>query len=117
MICAAVIAASMGGPILQWRDRADACEGQTPRIESTCASACTMMLAVACVTPEARLGFHAPNWHGLPLSEPERAHWAKMMAAYLPPVLANWYLDGPAHNASFVWITGAEAVKHGAKAC
>jgi hypothetical protein len=44
MICAAVIAASMGGPILQWRDRADACEGQTPRIESTCASACLMIL-------------------------------------------------------------------------
>jgi hypothetical protein len=119
MICAIIIAAHAGGSItdaaavVRWA--ADArCE---VRIEGVCASSCAMLLAVGCVTPGARIGFHAPNRMGTPLPERERALWAARMAAYMPPAIGQWYVTGPARQADPVWITGETAIKAGARAC
>jgi hypothetical protein len=89
----------------------------TVRISGECASACTMLLAAGCVMPDARLGFHAPHRNGKPLPDGERAIFAQRMADHLPRRLARWYLDGPAHQASPVWITASEAVKAGVVSC
>ena len=119
MICALVIAAHMGGSIAdaeavaRWA-QASRCE---VRIEGTCASSCTMLLSVGCVMPDARLGFHAPTAGGQRMDEVQRAAWAGRMAAALPPRLAGWYLTGPAYSRAPVWISGAEAIKAGARRC
>lgn len=113
MICALIIAAHMGGSIsdhealVRWVERS----GCDVRIEGQCASACTMLLAVGCVTPGARLGFHRPE------ASSHLAEWTRRMARLLPPRLARWYLDGPAASRAVVWITGAEAIRLGARRC
>ena len=82
-------------------------------ITGTCASACTMRLKVACVSPGARLGFHsAVN------GSPSAIAWGtQTMADHYPPALRDWYLAGPAHGEDVVWLTGADAVAMGARAC
>lgn len=82
-------------------------------ITGTCASACTMRLAVACVTPGARLGFHGASAYTA-----DQAAWGtQTMADHYPPRLRAWYLAGPARGSNVVWIRGTEAALMGARAC
>lgn len=110
--CVLTIIAHMGGSIpdhqavVRWAERS----GCEVRIEGDCASACTMLLEVGCVTPAARLGFHRAK-----ADDPE--FWTQRMAAPLPPRLREWFLAGPAHSRRVVWISGAEAIAMGATAC
>lgn len=79
-------------------------------IYGTCASACTMRLKVACVSPGARLGFHGATSGAV-------AWGTATMADHYPPALKAWYLAGPARGVDVVWITGRDAVGMGARAC
>lgn len=93
---------------------ATAARGDTVQIDGICASSCTMQLAVGCVTPHARLGFHRPTV----IEGPATAEiWAHLIAAHYPPALAQWYLDGPAKARRVVWLTAAQAVALGAMQC
>lgn len=87
-------------------------------IDGDCASACTMLLAVpgACVTPDARLTFHGPRARDGSALPPEAAdHWAEVMAAHYPPALRDWFMVEGRHTTTT--ITGAEAIRLGARAC
>ena len=109
----------LGGDIVLRASRIAAMQqtGQEVRITGTCASACTMQLAIGCVTPSARLGFHAPRGVGRKLTEKERQRWAAIIAGYYPDGLAAWYLTGPAFDRRATWISGADAIRMGAKEC
>jgi len=88
--------------------------GDIVRIDERCASSCTLQLLVGCVTPDARLGFHAPHV----IEGPATAElWARLIAAHYPPQMAQWYLDGPAGRAWMTWIDGRQAVAMGATPC
>lgn len=86
MICTLIIAAHMGGSVPQhqmlvaWAERS----GCEVRIEGDCASICTMLLRVACITPEARLGFPRPK----AINSQDERDWAWRMAQYLPKRMA-----------------------------
>jgi len=88
--------------------------GERVEIRGVCASACTMLLAVGCVYPGARLGFHAPTIHRGPYTV---EWWSQAIANYYPQRMADWYLAGPAHNSTMTWITGVDAVNLGAQQC
>jgi len=84
-------------------------------IVGTCASSCTMRLKVACITPNARLGFH-----GASSPSPTAAQWGtQVMANHYPEPLRAWYLSGPANlsGSDVVWLTGEEVISLGAKPC
>jgi hypothetical protein len=111
--CILAITMHMGGSISDHAAAVRVMEraGCMAVIEGKCASACTMFLKVGCVTPGARLGFHAPTGTSNP------ARFARIMAEYLPPRLARWYLAGPWKSDIPVWITGTEAIRLGARRC
>lgn len=92
--------------------------GCAVRIESTCASSCTLLLGVpgACVGPKAQLMFHGPQYDGyraMPPAEFER--WSRTIAAYYPVRLRSWYLAYGRFGQH--WMKGREAIRLGARAC
>ena len=91
--------------------------GCTVRIESTCASSCTMLLAVpgACVAPKAELMFHGPSYSGQRMPAPDFQHWSEVIASYYPRQLARWYLQTGRYGQH--WMQGREAIRLGARAC
>lgn len=113
MICAIIIASHMGGSIADFTATARWAEqsGCQVRIDGACASACVVLSGVGCVTPSARLGFHAPTGTDHP------DHWAQHMAEHMPPAMGRWYMSGPAQARDVVWINAASAVQLGARPC
>lgn len=68
--------------------------GTRVKIEGRCYSSCTMYLALrdrVCATPDATLGFHAPNFFGIPAWKAEHDRGVAAMSAYYPPGLREWY--------------------------
>jgi hypothetical protein len=89
--------------------------GAAPVIAGHCYSSCTMHLTGGCFMPEAVLLFHAPTGpRGEPLSPEREAHWRRVMARYYPPAIARWFLDATPGTYT---MTGAEAIRLGARAC
>ncbi|PRY78057.1 hypothetical protein CLV80_10419 [Yoonia maritima] len=88
--------------------------GEKIQIDGWCASACTLYLASTetCVTPNARLGFHAPRGG----TDAENKEAARVIAARLPATLSAWYLKYGAEldGNRFVALTGAQIVDMGA---
>lgn len=118
--CALVVSGMMpGGAIPTHQSLVQALRdvGCTVRIERTCASSCTMLLAVpgACVTPGAELMFHGPSYSGMPMSGPEFDRWSRTIADYYPPRLRAWYLAKGRMGQH--WMSGREAVRLGARQC
>lgn len=100
--------------------RAAIITGQRVEIRGSCDSACTLWLAVACVRPNARLGFHGPSSavYGIGLPPEEHDRIAQEMAQFYPPQIARWFLSGPANQVlGMTYISGQEAIKMGAKGC
>jgi len=93
--------------------------GTPVRIVGTCVSACTMLLAIACVVPRARLGFHGPvTAIGLPMTRAEFDRVSAQMAAHYPPQIAAWFMrTGRMMTGDYYTITGAELVRMGAREC
>jgi len=94
--------------------------GERVAIVGECASACTMYLAVGCVAPTAKLGFHGPQsgMYGIALPPDEHARYVKIMARHYPPAIAAWFVKGPSRKVlGLTWISAADAVKMGATPC
>jgi hypothetical protein len=106
---AEIIISDPGGPIAA-RAALIAVESEPAEIRGTCASACTMHLATGCVWPKAVLIFHGPA------APPESFdHWSAAMARHYPPAIADWFM---AEGRYGQWrMTGAEAIRLGARAC
>lgn len=100
--------------------RAAIITGQRVEIEGSCDSACTLWLAVACVRPNARLGFHGPSsgLYGIGLPPAEHDRIALEMARFYPPQIARWFLAGPTKQVlGMTYISGATAIEMGAEKC
>lgn len=96
--------------------------GHRIEIRGNCASACTMYLGLpnTCVARNARLGFHGPSsqYYGISLSPREFDYWSKVMADHYPGALRNWFMTTARHTTmGIITITGAEAIRLGARAC
>ncbi|HXD45992.1 MAG TPA: hypothetical protein VN655_12730 [Pseudolabrys sp.] len=94
--------------------------GELFRIEGTCKSSCTMLLAIknACVDPDATLMFHAalfPNEQG---QKPPPKRQAQMLNSYKPKLrqylVSNHYVD----TFEFHSISGRDIIqKFGYRSC
>ena len=93
-----------------------ALRGDQVRIAGRCASACTMYLATACVTPRAVLQFHAARDEAT--GRIDRAA-TRDMAAYYPAPLRKWFMANAAHLSGnqYAELTGAQAIALGARKC
>lgn len=114
----------MGGSVRERLATIRALEAQQVpvRITGTCVSACTMYLGLsrACVTPQARLGFHGPSTRlrGMPLPAGEFERLSQEMARHYPPAIRAWFLsDARLVTGDYITITGAEAIRMGARPC
>jgi hypothetical protein len=94
--------------------------GERFRIEGSCQSSCTMLLAIknVCVDPGATLLFHAalfPNERG---QKPPPQRQAKMLASY-KPMLRNYLVkNGYVETFEFHAISGHDIIsKFGYRAC
>lgn len=94
--------------------------GERFRIEGSCQSSCTMLLAIknVCVEPSARLLFHAalfPNEKG---QKPPPARQAAMLNSYKPKLRAYLVSNGYVNTFDFHTISGKDIIqKFGYKAC
>lgn len=107
-----------GGQIGEYQIRAEIAKAQNPngfaaKIDGTCESACAVFLRDGCVTPSAILGFHSPTAPTNKRVENAR----RVLAGYMPPAMAKWYLDGPANYAPMTYLTYRQAILLGAKPC
>lgn len=94
-------------------------EGRTVEIAGECVSACTMYLAIGCVTPKARLTFHGPSYYGLPMAPHDFDAWSRFIAAYYPAPLAAWFMAEARHRnlVPLPPLGQAQLVAMGARAC
>lgn len=94
--------------------------GERFRIEGSCQSSCTMLLAIksVCVEPSARLLFHAalfPNEKG---QKPPPARQAAMLNSYKPKLRNYLVSNGYVNSFAFHTISGRDIIqKFGYKAC
>ena len=94
--------------------------GERFRIEGSCQSSCTMLLAIrnVCVEPSARLLFHAalfPNEAG---QKPPPQRQARMLAAYKPKLRHYLVSNGYVSSFAFHTISGSDIIgKFGYRQC
>lgn len=86
--------------------------GERFRIEGSCQSSCTMLLAIknVCVDPSARLLFHAalfPNEAG---QKPPPKRQARMLAAYKPKLRQYLVSNGYVDSFQFHTISGSDII-------
>lgn len=83
-------------------------------IDGWCASACTLYLGspYTCVTPRAKLAFHAPRGG----TAQQNRHAAQVMAGKLPPSVGRWYMQNAAHltGQNYQMLTANQLVRMGA---
>jgi len=96
--------------------------GTRVRIVGRCDSACTMFLGLprACVARTARLGFHGPQsqYYGISLPPHQFEYWSGVMADHYPPRLrARFMAEWRNTTMGLHVISGAEAIRMGARAC
>jgi hypothetical protein len=87
--------------------------GERVIIDGTCASACTIVLGAVpreriCITPRARLGFHAA-WEfgqaGQPVANPMAT---RFLLAMYPPQVRNWIRRRGGLNGKMIYLSGRE---------
>lgn len=99
-----------GGPIAA---RAAAIRSAPPaEIRGLCMSACTMLMATGCVHPGAVLVFHGPVTDDPGAFE----HYSRVMARHYPPAIADWFMAEGRFGGPWI-MTGAEAIRLGARGC
>lgn len=89
-------------------------------IDGFCASSCTMMLKIACVTPNSTLLFHGPSsqFYGIGLPKKDFEKWSAIMADYYPPKIKEWFMNKARYiTVGGITMTGKEAIKLGARKC
>lgn len=85
-----------------------------------CASSCTMLLGLprVCVSPRTRFGFHGPSRNGRPLSSEHFDYFSRVMAQNYPAPVRRWFMDDARHSIRKPkWLTGAELIRLGVRAC
>ena len=96
-------------------------QGAEVRIMGECHSACTLSLGLdtACVSPQARLGFHGPRpAPGHSLTAAETRGWTETMAAHYPEPLRGWFLARMAEDPEPLRVLrGADLIRAGVPAC
>lgn len=112
-----------GGLVDEWVQKVRSYERQNVpvRITGTCLSACTMLLGLSnsCVSPRAKLGFHGPSTRsGIPLTWENFDRISRQMADFYPPKIRAWFIaEARLVTRDYVAISGAEAIRMGARAC
>jgi len=96
--------------------------GTRIEIRGQCQSACTMFLGLpnACVARSSRLGFHGPQsqYYGISLPPDDFEYWSRVMADHYPQDIRAWFMDEARQTTmGLITITGADAIKMGARAC
>lgn len=86
------------------------------KIDGWCASACTIYLAKACVTPRSTLMFHAA------FDERKKQIDVRMtesMSKFYPEPLREWFMESAAHlyGNNYVELSGAQVIALGAREC
>jgi hypothetical protein len=109
------ITADPGGQIGPYLDKLENLRksGQNVVIDGNCLSACTMILGVIprehlCVTPRARLGFHAawtPNETGRPVTSREGT---ELLMSHYPQQVREWIGHHGGLSPSLIYLTGHE---------
>jgi hypothetical protein len=109
------IKADPGGQIGPYLENLVALRGSGERviIDGPCLSACTMVLGVIpreriCVTPRARLGFHAA-WHPGDNGQPVTSRAAtKLLMDIYPERVRSWIKDHGGLSPKMMFLTGHE---------
>lgn len=94
--------------------------GKQMRIEGSCQSSCTMLLAIknVCVDPSARLLFHAALLPNQKNEKPNPRKQAQMLASYNSKLRNYLVSNGYVNGFEFHTISGQEIIqKFGYKAC
>lgn len=105
-----------GGDVLHYMNNVHVANArrQEMRLDGTCLSACTMKLGIrrACVTPDARFGFHSPVRSDGSLAAGWRAvllgHYPERVRRYVEPMLAD---------RDYTMVSGATLIALGMRAC
>ncbi|HWW48236.1 MAG TPA: hypothetical protein VNZ94_10400 [Xanthobacteraceae bacterium] len=102
-----------GGRIGAYLDRFEAIKrsGDTVIIDGLCASACTLVLGTVpqgriCVTPRAKLGFHAawnPGPNGTPVVNPEAT---RIMHSMYPAHIRQWIVRNGGLKSRMIFLNG-----------
>jgi hypothetical protein len=77
-------------------------------------------LPKACVARTARMGFHGPSsqFYGISLSPHQFEYWSRVMAGYYPRAIrARFMSEWRQTTMGLHVITGAQAIRMGARAC
>lgn len=105
-----------GGDVLHYMNNVHVANArrEEQRLDGTCLSACTMKLGIrrACVTPEARFGFHSPVRADGSLAAGWRAvllgHYPERVRRYVEPMLAE---------RDYTMVSGATLIALGMRPC
>lgn len=105
-----------GGDVLQYMNNVHLANarGQSVRLDGVCLSACTMKLGLhrACVTPEARFGFHSPTRADGRMAAAWRAvllqHYPARIRSHVAPML---------EQRDYTFVSGRTLIALGMKPC
>lgn len=90
-------------------------------IDGICASSCTMLLKVACVTTTSKLYFHGPSsqFYGIGLSQKDFDKWSKVMASYYPKKLKSKFMNEWRYvTVGVTMVTGKDLIEtYGVREC
>lgn len=89
-------------------------------VGDVCYSTCTLYIGLAetCVTAETEFGFHGPSAHGKPLDAATFERASRLIAAYYPEPIRNWYLTTARHEISGLFkVKGKVLINLGIAAC
>ena len=117
-----IVSRDLGGSVMQRYRELNQLRLSNTRVElrGQCVSACTMYLGLsqACVTPNARLGFHGPFRRGQNKTLAGSSS-SQLMAAHYPTPLRKWFLaEGQYITRDRVaWFSGASLISMGVKKC
>lgn len=91
------------------------------KILGKCYSACTLYLSLnaVCISPRARLGFHAPSTRleGIPLPYEDFQYWSQRMADSYREPLRTWYLEVARFRKDLLFVDGKTLIRLGYSKC
>lgn len=109
------IAGDRGGQIGTYVDKYQGLRnsGETVIIDGMCASACTIVLGVVphnkiCITPNARLGFHAAwdyGYNGRAVTNPEAT---EILYGMYPTPVQRWIARRGGLRSQMIWLRGKQ---------
>ncbi|WP_417585450.1 hypothetical protein [Pelagibacterium sp.] len=85
-----------------------------------CYSTCTMFLGLpdACVSPDTIFGFHGPSSSGRRLAQKDFDYFSRVMAAYYPKPLQDWFMSEGRNRISGVYkVKGSQIIAMGVSDC